>query len=641
MRIGFVFILLLVLPTCGKVFSQLSTKNNRAAGHYYAARDLYTAKRDKEAADRLKQAISIDRNFIEAYLLLGEVYSELKSYPQAINALKHAITINPDFFPNTFFNLAYIYLLTQDFENAKQYFEIFVKRKDIADSSREKAYDYIQRCEFAIYAMRHPVDFFPVNLGDSINTRQDEYWPSLTADEELLVFTRQVLRDPFGGETMRNKREDFYTSRRVDGYWTGARDLGPPINTDRNEGAQSLSADGRFMYFTACNREDSYGSCDIYVSVREGDRWSIPVNLGPPVNSAAWEAQPSISPDGRTLYFVCNRGGGYGGMDLWKSTLNENGLWSSPVNLGKNINTSGDEMSPFIHADNKTLYFSSNGLIGLGSMDLFKTEKAAGGDYAEPVNLGYPINTPGDETGLIVSAAGNMAYFASDRLEGAGKDIFMFELHEEARPVATSYMKGIVFDAATNKKLRARFELIDLDSEELTMTSVSDNRSGEFLVPVPTNRNYALNVSRPDYLFFSENFTLKGISTIVEPFLMDIPLQKILPGEKVVLRNIFFDFDKSEIKPDSYVELEKLVQFLKDNPVVKIRINGHTDNVGSAEYNLRLSDQRAAAVVKYLSEKGIVGNRISSRGYGSTQPVDTNETPEGRARNRRTEFEVM
>lgn len=641
MRIWFILVLLVIIPSCGKVYSQLTTKNNRAANHYYAARELYTAKKDKEAAERLQQAINIDRNFIEAYLLLGEVYTELKSYPQAITALKQAISINPDFFPNTYFNLAYIYLLTLDYENALAYFQIFTERKDINPRSREKALDYIKRCDFAMYAISHPVPFHPVNLGDSINTRLDEYWPSLTADEEILVFTRQVLRDPYGDESMRNKREDFYMSRMVDGEWTGARALGPPINTDRNEGAQSLSADGRLMYFTACNREDGYGSCDIYVSVKEGDRWRTPANLGPPVNSAAWEAQPSISPDGRTLYFVSNRGGGYGGMDLWKSTQNDNGLWSEPVNLGKKINTTGDEMSPFIHADNKTLYFSSNGLIGIGGFDLFKTERTANGEYAEPVNLGYPINTHADEMGLVVTAEGTRAYFASDRQEGSGRDIYMFELHEDARPVATSYIKGIVYDVSSRQRLRARFELIDLNTSELVMTSVSDNRTGEFLVTIPTERDYALNVARPDYLFFSENFSLKGVRSIDEPFLMDIPLHKIKTGERVVLRNIFFDFDESELKHESFVELDKLLQFLMDNPLVKIRINGHTDNVGTNEYNLRLSEQRAASVVKYLTEKRIGRERISSRGYGSTQPIDTNETPEGRARNRRTEFEVL
>ena len=631
----------LLLFFAGNIFPQLSTKSSRAANHYYTARELYSARKEYEAIEKLLQATSADKKFIEAYLLLGEVYTELKKYDQAVAALNQAVALNPDFFPNTFFNLAYIHYQNRNFENAAKNFQVFVNREDVAETSREKARDYLLRCNFIIHALNNPVDFNPVSLGDSINSKYDEYWPSLTADEEMLVFTRQVLREPTGSQSMQNKREDFYYSKKIDDTWTKASELGYPINTDMNEGAQSLSVDGRLMYFTACNRDDGYGSCDIYVSVKEGENWSAPVNLGPPINSAAWEAQPSVSPDGKTLYFVSNRAGGSGGMDIWKSEMNRQGLWSAPVNLGKLINTSGDEMSPFIHHDNQTLYFSSNGLIGMGGFDLFKSGKDEAGKWTEPINLGYPINTFYDETGLFVTASGKRAYFSSDRLEGAGKDIFNFDLHEGARPASVSYIKGIVYDAGNKRRLAAKFELIDLATKELIMESVSDIRNGEFLVTIPADRDYALNVSKPEYLFYSENFSLKGVRTIEEPFLMDIPLQRIKSGEKVVLRNIFFDFDKSELKEESFIELDRLVQFMQENPKLKIRINGHTDNIGSPEYNMKLSDQRAVSVMQYLRSKGIQYERIISRGFGSTQPVEANETPEGRARNRRTEFEVL
>ena len=621
--------------------AQLTTKSSRAANLYYSGRELFNAGRDQEAIEKLLQAARVDKSFIEAFLMLGEAYVAQKMNTQAIDAFNNAIRINPGFFPNTYFNLAYIHLEIGEYVKARDNFLLFIDRKDVSESLKERARRYLEICDFAIHAINHPVEFNPVNLGDSINTAYDEYWPSMTADEETLVFTRQVLRDPLGGESMRNKREDFYISKNVEGNWSKAKELGSPINTDRNEGAQSLSVDGRVMYFTACNREDGYGSCDIYVAVREGDRWRTPVNLGPPINTGVWEAQPSISPDGRTLYFVSNRSGGYGNMDIWKSVQNVHGIWTEPVNLGEKINTNEDEMSPFIHPDNQTLYFSSKGHIGMGGFDIYKSTKDQDGNWTTPVNLGYPINTHYDEVGLIVSTGGERAYFSSDRLEGSGKDIFMFDLHADARPVSVSYMKGIVYDADTRVRLSAGFELIDLNNSELVMRSQSDNRTGEFLVTIPADRDYALNVSRPDYLFFSENFSLKGISSIDEPFLMDIPLHKIKSGERVVLRNIFFDFDKSDLGQESFVELDKLLQFLRDNPLVKIRINGHTDNVGSHEYNMKLSDQRAAAVVRYLTEKGIGRERISSRGFGSTQPVDTNETPEGMARNRRTEFEVL
>jgi outer membrane protein OmpA-like peptidoglycan-associated protein len=395
------------------------------------------------------------------------------------------------------------------------------------------------------------------------------------------------------------------------------------------------------MYFTACNREDGKGSCDIYFAVKEGNQWGPPVNLGSPVNTSAWEAQPSISPDGRTLYFVSSREGGIGGMDLWKSERDTSGNWTQPVHLGDVINTTGDEMSPFIHADNRTLYFSSTGHLGMGGFDIFKSKRSESGEWSVPENLGYPINTFHDEIGMIVNAEGSRAYYSSDRMKDSGKDLYMFDLHEEARPVSVSYMKGIVYDSETRRRLEARFELIDLSTSQLSMQSSSDPSSGEFLITIPTNRDYALNVSRPGYLFYSENFSLQGISSMEEPYLMDIPLQSIKSGEKVILRNIFFAFDSSELLEESFIELEKLTEFLNRNPSVRIRINGHTDIVGTDEYNLKLSDQRALSVVRFLKDQGIQESRLESKGFGSSMPLDTNETQEGRARNRRTEFEVL
>lgn len=641
MRIFFVVLVACFLASCQAGFSQLTTNSKRAANNYYLARELFNARKDHEAVERLLQAISIDRTFIEAYLLLGEVYDELEFYKQAVAALESAISINPDFFPNTFYNLGNIHLKTGDYENAQVNFRKILERSDISEKVRERSSRNIERCEFAIHAMNHPVPFNPINMGDSINTIYDEYWPSLTADEEMLVFTRQVLRNPFGDESLRNKREDFYYSIRKDREWLASKELGPPINTDMNEGAQSLSVDGRTMYFTACNRDDGKGSCDIYFAVKEGNQWGPTVNLGSPVNTSAWEAQPSISPDGRTLYFVSSRDGSTGGMDLWKSKRDSIGNWTNPVNLGDVINTTGDEMSPFIHADNRSLYFSSTGHLGMGGFDIFKSKRSESGEWSEPVNLGYPINTHHDEIGMIVNAEGSRAYYSSDRMKDSGKDLYMFDLHEEARPVSVSYMKGVVYDSETRRRLGARFELIDINTSQLSMQSSSDPRSGEFLVTIPTNRDYALNVSRPGYLFFSEHFSLQGISSIEEPYLMDIPLKSIKSGEKVILRNIFFAFDSSELLEESFVELEKLTEFLNRNPTVRIRINGHTDIVGTDEYNQQLSDQRALSVVRYLNEKGIQELRLESKGFGSSMPLDTNETPEGRARNRRTEFEVL
>jgi len=309
------------------------------------------------------------------------------------------------------------------------------------------------------------------------------------------------------------------------------------------------------MYFTACNRPDGKGRCDIYFSEKKDNAWTEPININSPVNTSAWEAQPSISPDGKTLYFVSNREGGQGQKDIWMSTLLANGNWTKPINLGNNINSTGQEQSPFIHPDNRTLYFASNGLTGMGGFDLFKTVRNEDGTWSDPINLGYPINTTFDEIGLIVNAEGNRAFYSSDRLSNKGRDIFEFELYKEARPNPVSYIKGKVFDAQSKKMLKANFELISLETNELIMQAESDKSTGEFIVCIPTDNNYALNVSKDGYLFYSDNFELKGVYEISDPYLKDIALNPIKLGEKIVLRNIFFATDSFILEMKSKVEL--------------------------------------------------------------------------------------
>jgi outer membrane protein OmpA-like peptidoglycan-associated protein len=330
-------------------------------------------------------------------------------------------------------------------------------------------------------------------------------------------------------------------------------------------------------------------------------------------------------------------------MDLYKTTMDEFGEWSKPINISDSINTEGAESSPFIHPDNKTLYFSSDGHIGMGGMDIFYCRKDSNDNWGKPVNIGYPINTFGDENSLILNARGDMAYFASDKLEGFGQqDLYKFKLYEEARPNPVSYMKGIVYDDQTKKRLEAKFELISLKDGQTKVESKSDPVNGEFLVCLPTGSQYALNVSKKGYLFYSENFSTPAeIHHKIDPFLKNVPLKPIKVGESVVLKNIFFEFDKYNLKKESRVELNKLYNLLKENKSLKIEIGGHTDNKGSEEYNKTLSQNRAKAVYEYLTSKGISSERLSYKGYGESKPIDTNKTEEGRANNRRTEFKVI
>ena len=283
------------------------------------------------------------------------------------------------------------------------------------------------------------------------------------------------------------------------------------------------------------------GSCDLYWSKKIGDEWSKPRNLGPNVNSKFWDSQPSFSIDGKTLYFTSNRPGGKGGKDIWKTTLNEQGQWTKAVNMGDSINTPFDETCPFIHYDDQTLYFSSNGHIGMGGFDIFYSRKQTDSTWSYPINIGYPINTNNDELNLIVSASGKTAIFSTDKLNGyGGQDLYSFELYKDARPIPTTYMKGIVYDEKTNQRLAAEFRIIDLENENEIVSAFADPITGSFLISLPANKNYALNVAMDDYLFYSENIELLS-GTPEKPFLKNVPMKKLMVGETVVLKNVFFE----------------------------------------------------------------------------------------------------
>jgi outer membrane protein OmpA-like peptidoglycan-associated protein len=416
--------------------------------------------------------------------------------------------------------------------------------------------------------------------------------------------------------------------------------MGAPINTPENEGTITLSPDGQYVFFTGCNRQDGQGSCDLYFSALDGDQWKEPKNLGFPINTRAWESQPSLSFDGKTIYFTSDRPGGYGGMDIWFSTYNK-GKWSAPQNIGPEINTPGNEQCPMIAKDDQTLYFNTDGRVGMGGVDLFICRKTPDGRWGKAENLGYPINTHADEICLVLTANGENAFYVSKRPGGAGGlDLYEFKLYEQARPKKTGYVKGVVFDAITKLKLKAKIELIDLATAKTVVEAYSNKLSGEFIICLQGNKDYALNVSCEGYLFHSENFSLKNQSA-TDPLVLSVPLYPIEAGGKVVLKNIFFDVDQYVLKTESKIELDKLVSFLKANATLTIEVSGHTDNSGNKQKNLDLSFNRAKAVVSYLVEQGIASNRLTARGYADAQPIADNKTEAGRKQNRRTEFKIL
>jgi outer membrane protein OmpA-like peptidoglycan-associated protein/tetratricopeptide (TPR) repeat protein len=631
MKIFFFFLFLLFLSS--SIYAQerqYSTTDKQAIKYFSLANQSLDDHLYDEAIAQLLKAIDEDNKFVEAHAQLGDIYRLEWQYKPAIDQYRQVINLNPEFNRSIYYKLGDSEIHLAQYAEAEQHLEKYLTFDNLSGENKFLAQKLLNDCKFSLQALQHPVPFKPVNLGDEINTADDEYFPAITADENTLIFTRKI-----------NNNEDFYKSIKVDGKWQTATYLSDRINTAKfNEGALSLSQDGKVLFFTGCNRPDGLGRCDIYISQRKGDDWSKPFDLSPPVNTAGWESQPSISADGRTLYFVSNRKGGYGGYDIWKSNLTEKG-WSEPENLGPNINTSFDEQSPFIHPDDSTLYFCSNGWPGLGGKDLFVSRLGKDGKWQKPENLGYPINSSGDENGLTLTANGTNAFFASNKLSGQGGfDIYTFELPLALRPHSVTYVKGTVNDAITKQPLESAVEIIDLEKNISVYQDYSSAEQGDFLATITTGKNYGLNISRDGYLFYSANFSLIGLEN-KNPFNIAVLLQPIEVGNKVILKNIFFDTNKFNIKDESKPELKKLIDFLNLNPTVHIEVSGHTDNVGSDQFNQTLSENRAKAVYQYLVTNGIIASRLIFKGYGETQPIASNDTDEDRSRNRRTEFKII
>lgn len=608
--------------------------SKKAAQLYSKALEQAQGDDFKGGIETLQQAVKISPAYEDAYLSMAGMYGELKNYQAAIDNYEKARAIDSTYFLD--YNLPYSINLAGkgDFEKALEAANLFLTVTNLNEQSR-KAGEFRQRCyRFALdYARTHDNDnykFEPQNLGDSINSPVSEYYPTLTIDGSKLIYTRRV----------NNFNEDFYESDKDSGTFHKSKSLEGNINTNQNEGAQNISQDGQWLIFTGCNFPEGKGSCDLYISYLTDRGWSTPENLGDSINTEFWESAPSLSPDKRDLYFASRRPDGYGGSDIYVSHRMRNGVWSFPENLGPVINTAGDEGTPFIHADNQSLYFTSSGHPGYGGDDLFVSRKGPGGIWQKPENLGYPINTIENEGSLVIAADGQTAYYASDRADTrGGLDLYTFQLRNDIRPAQTLWVKGKVFDKTTRKGLPSGVELTDL-STRTVISQLQTDESGNYLITLPKGKDYAFNVDRKGYLFFSENFPLSQHKEDTA-YNIDIPLQPIEDGAAIVLKNIFFETNKYELKPESQVELDKVVQLLKDNPTLKIQISGHTDNSGKASDNITLSENRAKSVTTYIISKGINTARLTFKGWGDTQPIAGNATPEGRAQNRRTELKVI
>ena len=596
--------------------------------------EMAFAKAEKE----LQKAINIDPEYIEPLILMADIAFDLHHHDEAIDYYQRAIAIDSSFSPTLYYLLGKVYFEKEDYDGAVTWMEKFLEIPGIRKEQRDFSEDILRKAIFRQHAINNPVPFEPENLGKYINSEHDEYVNSITLDEKNLVFT---LMQP---DTLVEGRytEGFVMAVKTDSTWVVAGRALPDLYELGNIGAMSLSPDGKFLFFTSCGAPGGYGSCDLYACGKSGDQWSKPQNLGNVVNTETWDSQPCFSADGQSLYFSSARPGGRGGSDIWHCRFIQGKGWTKPVNAGARINTDKEEMAPFIHADGMTMYFSSQGHTGMGGFDLYISRLDSNGLWTEAENLGWPLNTASDEINIVVATNGKAAYISSRQEEGyGGYDIYSFELPARLAPLKVSYLEGNVFDADTKKPLAAEIALIDLETGDLSVRCGSDDINGHYIAALPGGKNYALNISKPGYLFYSENFNMKLTDIPEESVKMDVYLQAVKAGQSIVLNNIFFDTDQYTLNDLSLVELHKLNAFLLQNPDISILICGHTDDVGTGEYNQVLSERRAASVYSFLLELGINPERLQFKGFGKSEPVSDNDTEEGRARNRRTEILIL
>lgn len=646
-KIRIYFLSYFICILCSVSYSQFtySTKSKKAVKLYEKARlapntlDPNTNLPDYNSGlVFLIKALDKDPNFVEAHLLKARYHEAQRNYTDAIKHYNTALTIKPDhsLISATNFDLASLQIAIGDYDNALKNIEIFLRNPEAPQKWFGSANKIQASAKFAKNAIQNPKPFNPINIGPGINTEYAEYFPTLTVDGKNLLFTRLLPVKGGSKNDFSDQQEDFYYSNFIDNVWSRAVSLPPNINTENNEGAPSIAPDGKGLIFVACSdasgqyygpNRTGKGSCDLFYTKKIGVRWTDPVNLPGKINSSNWETQPSLSADGKTLYFIRGVRGrdGRKNADIYVSFLQNDGTWGEARPLPNHINTPQAEESVHIHPDGKTLYFASRGHIGMGGSDLYVTRLDENGNWSKPENLGYPINTLYDENSLMVSPTGEIAYFASDRSGGYGNlDLYYFELPIELQPTKTYYFDGYVFDEKTSNPIPGHFELRDLTSGKTVIISDADAVDGTFTVALPINKSYAIQVTFPGYFPYSLHFDMK-LAEDQQSYHLNIPLNPLNSKKENVLANVFFDLNKSTLREESKIELNEFANYLLQNKALKIELGGHTDSRGNALENTKLSTERAKSVHDYLIAKGVPSTQLSYKGYGSTQPIYSDE----------------
>lgn len=620
-----------------KIFESVKMDLEKGMDYFFNERPMYEA-----ALKLFLKAQEFNPNNADLNCKLGICYMNSRTKYEALSYFKKAFELNPDVDPNIHYFLGEANQIDNSFAKAKEEYELCIKNADRPETMpMEVITKRISECNTGIELIAHPVKVKIENLGSGVNTEYPEYSPHVTADESQIFFTSR-RSDSNGGQKNEDDGkyfEDIYMSEKgADGKWLAAKNLGSPLNTTTHDATSGLSSDGHTLFVF----KGDINNGDILISKLTAKGWTKAESIGKNINTGAHESSASLSPDGKTLYFVSDRPGGLGERDIYYSKwIDKKKAWGEANNIGEPINSTYDEEGVWMHPDGKTLYFSSTGDGSMGGYDIFYS-KMENGKWSEPVNLGYPINSADDDVFIEMSGSGLRLYFTSVKKEGMGeKDIYSATfLEQEKIKSKLALYKGHVFDEETKQPLLATIELVDLDKNENIGKFNSDPTSGKYLVSLPGGKNYGAVIQAEGYMFSSDNFNIPDTADYNE-YTKDIYLKPIKIGSVIVLNNIFFETAKWDLKEQSINELERLYSFMLSNPKLKIEISGHTDNVGKDEANQLLSENRAKAVVDYLKKKNIAESLLEYHGYGESKPVATNETVQGRALNRRTEFKIL
>ncbi len=606
---------------------------------------------------------------------IGVCYVKGTSQEKALEFLQKAEKLNPFVAPDIDLMLGRAYQYNLNFDEAIKSYTKYKNRlspKDLQDK-RKALEKLIAECNNGIELVKKPIRVFIDNAGDNVNSGYPDYSPLITADGSMMIFTSRRDETTGGQRSPQDNQffEDIYISYNNNGVWTKSVNIGKPLNTKDNDATVGLSPDGQRLF--TYNGKNNGG--DIFESQLEGSAWSDPSDktLEKYINTENHESAASFSFDGKTMYFDTNNPeNNFGQHDIFVSTWDEEkGRWGTPTNLGNTINTEYEERSVFMHPDGRTIFFSSTGHGTMGDFDIFKSTMDDNGVWSKPENIGYPINTPGDDRFFVIDASGKKGFYASDKTGGVGEhDIYIITflgpekpmiqstdnilIASKANPITETFveksvavetmrltiLKGTILDAFTNAPVAAEIEIVDNEKNQVISVSKANSATGAYLVSLPSGKNYGIAVKAEGYLFHSENFNIPSASSYQE-ITKNILLNKMAVGTKIVLKNIFFDYAKATLKPESFPELDRLLKLLNDFPTLRIEISGHTDDRGSMTTNSKLSKDRANSVVNYLINKGISAGRLEFAGYAYLQPIATNKTEEGRQQNRRVEFKVL